>query len=73
VSRAFWQDVLASLGFDGFTDAFTMVNGSFGVRWGDGRVTTTIKATNITNENIRQHVFGDIIKRNVVGEVRFQF
>jgi outer membrane receptor protein involved in Fe transport len=73
VSRAFWQDVLASLGFDGFTDAFTMVNGSFGVRWGDGRVATTIKATNITNENIRQHVFGDIIKRSVVGEVRVQF
>jgi len=73
VSRAFWQDVLASLGFDGYTDSFTMVNGSFGVRWGDGRVTTTIKATNITNENIRQHIFGDVIKRTLVGEVRFQF
>jgi hypothetical protein len=50
-----------------------MVNGSFGMRWADGRVTTIIKATNITNENIRQHVFGDVIKRSVVGEVRVQF
>jgi outer membrane receptor protein involved in Fe transport len=73
VSRAFWQDVLASLGFDGFTDSFTMVNASFGVRWADGKVTTTIKGTNLLNEDIRQHIFGDIIKRNLVGEVRFQF
>ena len=73
VSRAFWNDVLASLGYDGFTDAFTMINGSFGVRWADGKVTTTVKATNIANDNIRQHVFGDVIKRSIVGEVRFQF
>jgi outer membrane receptor protein involved in Fe transport len=73
VSRAFWKDVLSSLGFAGFTEPFTMVNGSFGVRWADGKVTTMVKATNITNSNIRQHVFGDIIKRNIVGEVRVQF
>ena len=73
VSRAFWNDVLASLGYDGFTDSFTLVNGSFGVRWANGKVTTMVKATNITNSNIRQHVFGDVIKRTVVGEVRFQF
>ena len=73
VSKAFWNDVLSSLGFDGFTDSFTMVNGSFGVRWANSKVTTMVKATNITNKNIRQHVFGDVIKRTVVGEVRFQF
>jgi outer membrane receptor protein involved in Fe transport len=73
VSRAFWNDVLASLGYDGFTDSFTLVNGSFGVRWAGGKVTTMVKATNITNDNIRQHIFGDVIKRTVVGEVRFQF
>ena len=73
MSRAFWNDVLASLGYDGFTDSFTLVNGSFGVRWANGKVTTMVKATNITNSNIRQHVFGDVIKRTVVGEVRFQF
>src|SRR5438034_508726 len=55
VSRAFWNDVLASLGYDGFTDSFTLVNGSFGVRWANGKVTTMVKATNITNSNIRQH------------------
>jgi outer membrane receptor protein involved in Fe transport len=73
VSRAFWQDVLASLGFDGFTNSFTMVNASFGVRWADGKVTTMVKGTNLLNEDIRQHIFGDVIKRTLVGEVRFQF
>jgi outer membrane receptor protein involved in Fe transport len=73
VSRAFWNDVLASLGFDGYTESFTMVNASFGVRWADGKVTTTIKGTNLLNEDIRQHIFGDVIKRTLVGEVRFQF
>ena len=73
VSRAFWNDVLSSLGFDGFTDSFTMVNASFGVRWAEGKVTTTIKGTNLTNDNIRQHIFADVVKRTLVGEVRFQF
>jgi hypothetical protein len=49
-----------------------MVNGSFGVKWADGRVTTLVRATNLLNQDIQQHVFGDIIKASVVGEVRFR-
>ena len=70
--KAFWSDVLTSP-YHGFTDAFTMVNGSFGVKWMQGRVTTMVKVTNLLNQDIQQHVFGDIIKRSVVGEVRFQY
>jgi hypothetical protein len=69
VDEAFWTDVLDAP-YHGFTDAFTTVNGSFGVRWND-RVTTTIKSTNIGNRRIQQHVFGDIIGRSVTAEVRF--
>jgi len=29
-----------------------------------------VKATNILNKDIQQHVFGDIIKRSVLGEVK---
>ncbi len=72
VAKAFWSDVLTSA-YDGFTDAFTMVNGSFGVRWNDGRVTTSIKSTNILNETIQQHIFGDLLRRSVTAEVRFDF
>jgi outer membrane receptor protein involved in Fe transport len=71
-SKAFWSDVLTPAYF-GFTDAYTMVNGSFGVRWAGGKVTTTLKGTNLLNESIQQHVFGDILKRSVTAEVRFDF
>jgi hypothetical protein len=72
VDKTYWQDVL-SLPFHGTTDAYTMLNASFGVRWADGRVTTTLKGTNLTNETIQQHIYGDIIKRSVFAEVRFVF
>ncbi len=70
--KAFWTDVLGS-SFNGFTDAFTMVNASFGLRWADGKITTSVKGTNLFNQTIQQHVFGDILKRSLVGEVRFAF
>jgi len=69
---AFWQDVLNDP-FHGTTKAYTMVNGGFGVKWAGNRLTTSVKATNIGNSDILQHVFGDIIKRSVVGELRVNF
>jgi outer membrane receptor protein involved in Fe transport len=69
---AFWSDVLTSA-YSGFTDAFTLVNGSFGVRWMDGKVTTVIKSNNLFDQTIQQHVFGDLMRRSVTGEVRFDF
>ena len=48
--------------YHGTTKPYTMVNGGFGVKWMDNGVTTSVKATNIGNQDIQQHVFGDIIK-----------
>jgi outer membrane receptor protein involved in Fe transport len=70
--RAFWSEVLTSP-YYGFTDAFTQVNGSFGVRWKGGRITTIVKSNNLLNSTIQQHVFGDLLRRSVIGEVRFDF
>jgi outer membrane receptor protein involved in Fe transport len=70
--KAYWKDVLAPL-YIGWTKAFTSVNGSFGVKWAGGKLTTTVKANNIFNQNMQQHVFGDIIKRQIVGEARISF
>ncbi|PYR43553.1 MAG: hypothetical protein DMF93_02845 [Acidobacteria bacterium] len=70
--KAFWSDVLTSP-YHGFTDAYTMVNGTFGVKWMQGRVTTLVKATNLLNSDIQQHVFGDILKRTIIGEVRIAY
>ena len=70
--RAFWADVLSSP-YHGFTDAYTLVNGSFGVKFPSTKMTALVKVNNILNKDIQQHVFGDIIKRSVVGELRFEY
>ena len=67
--KAFWTDVL-SAPFHGFTDAYTLVNGTFGVKWMQGRVSTVVKVNNLLNKDIQQHVFGDILKRSALLEVR---
>jgi outer membrane receptor protein involved in Fe transport len=71
--EAFWQDVLDSR-YSGTTDAFTLVNGSIGRKWGqEGRIITMLKVTNLLNQEIQQHIFGDISKLQMVGELRVNF
>ena len=70
--RSFWVDVLPH-GFDGYSEAYTMFNASFGVRWAQGRILTTLRGTNLTNAEVRQHDFGDILKRTIFLDVRFVF
>ena len=70
--EALWVDVLTST-FHGTTDSFAMVNASVGMRFDDGRVTVSLKGTNLFNETIQQHVFGDILKRTVAAEVKLNF
>jgi len=70
--EAYWQDVL-DVRYAGTTDAYTLVNGAFGVRWMGDRLTTSIKAVNLGNREVQQHIFGDILRRQIVGEVRVGF
>ncbi len=70
--EAYWQDVLDAR-FAGTTEAFTLVNGAIGYRWFNETIVTSLKLTNIGNQEVQQHIFGDILRRQVVGEVRFQF
>jgi iron complex outermembrane receptor protein len=70
--QAFWSDVLSAPYF-GYTDSYAMLNGSFGMKWSGGKITTIVKGTNLANKDIQQHVFGDIIKRSVIAEVRFAY
>jgi iron complex outermembrane receptor protein len=72
VDDAFFQDVLDQR-FHGPTEAYTQVNGAFGVRWLGDRLTTTIKVINLGNQDIQSHVFGDVVKRQVIGELRLDF
>ena len=76
-SKAFWTDVL-NAPYHGFTKSFTMVNGTIGLKWLDGKLVTSVKGTNLLNDDnsqggIQQHIFGDVIMRTVVAEMRYTF
>ncbi len=69
-SEALWVDVL-NASYAGFTDSYTMLNATLGMKFADGKVTVSLKGMNLTNAKVQQHIFGDILKRSVVAEVRF--
>jgi len=69
--QAFWSDVLTSP-YAGYSDSYTMTNGMFGIKWHGGRITTSIKSTNLFNRTIQQHVFGDLLRRSVLGEAKLR-
>jgi outer membrane receptor protein involved in Fe transport len=52
-------------------DAYTMLNATLGVKLASEKVTVSLKGINLTNETIQQHVFGDILKRSVLLELRY--
>ncbi|MDE2906806.1 MAG: hypothetical protein OXQ28_12080, partial [Acidobacteriota bacterium] len=68
-TSAFWSDVLTP-DYHGYSPAYTLVNASAGLKWRDGRVTTLVRVTNLLNRTVQQHIFGDLLRRSVVGELR---
>ena len=68
-TRAFWSDVLTSE-YHGYSAGYALVNATGGVKWRGGSVTTLVQVTNLFNQSIQQHVFGDLLRRSVVVEVR---
>ena len=71
-SRAFWADVQP---YTGYTKGYALVNGTAGVRFamerGDGSL--ALKVVNISDSEIRQHIFGDLLRRRATVELRFSF
>jgi hypothetical protein len=71
-SRAFWADIQP---YTGWTERFTLINGTAGVRFpmrgGDGSL--ALKVVNVGDDEIRQHIFGDLLKRRVSVELRLKF
>lgn len=68
-SDAFWQDVLDSR-FHGTTKPYTLANLTAGTTFQGGRYTAALKITNLANQQVQQHIFGDVMKRTVVGELK---
>ena len=71
VDSAFWQDVQPE--YQGWTAAYTIVDGAFGVHSSDRLMTVTLRGNNLLNSRIQQHVFGDVIRRSITGEFRVRF
>ena len=67
---AYWADVL---NIRAPTDGYTMVNLGVGVRFANERVTLSVLGSNIFDEEVQQHIFGDIITRKVVGQLQIRF
>lgn len=68
--EAYWQDILDAR-YNGRTEAHLTANGTLGVKWGPGgRYTGSLKVINLTDKQHQTHVFGDIMRRQIVGEIR---
>jgi len=72
VDSAYWNDVINVI-YSGPTKAYKVVNLSAGVRWGGGKYMAMLKVANLANTPIQNHVFGDILKRQIAGELRVRF
>jgi hypothetical protein len=67
--KAFFNDVLDAP-YQGFADSYAMVNASFGVKWGEGKYQAIVKGMNLFNQEIQQHIFGDLLRISVSAELR---
>ena len=68
--EAYWADVLFARAT---TDAFTQVNASVGWRFRDDSLTLKLIGQNIFDEELQQHIFGDIIDRRIDAQISFSF
>jgi meiotically up-regulated gene 157 (Mug157) protein len=50
-----------------------LINGAIGARWAHDSIVTSVKALNLANKDVMQHIIGDVIKRQISFEVRFTF
>ena len=70
--RAYWTDVLTAE-YHGWTEAFSMVNASVAMNLMEGRFQPSVRVINLLNQEIQNHIFGDVLRRQVIGGLRYQF
>ena len=68
--KAFWQDVLDSR-YSGWTKSYTTINAVLGAYLtANQHYSFQIKANNLGNKELQQHIFSDVMKRQIVAELR---
>ncbi len=70
--RAYWTDVLTAE-YHGWTEAFTMVNATLAVNLMESRFQPSVRVINLLNQEIQNHIFGDVLRRQVIGGLRYRF
>jgi hypothetical protein len=68
VGKAFWQDVLDSR-YSGETPKYAVTNIVIGTTIGATK-TLQLRVNNLSNARVQQHVFGDLIKRQIALELK---
>ena len=68
VGKAYWQDVLDAR-YSGETPRFATTNLVIGTVVG-GKTTFQVRVNNLSNARVQQHIFGDIMKRQIVAELK---
>ncbi len=69
--EAYWRDVLDER-FWGPTDAYTHLHGSL-THTVSERLSLTLRGTNLTDDQTKQHAYGDLIGRQVTLRVRLRY
>jgi outer membrane cobalamin receptor len=69
--KAFWADVLTP-DFWGYTNAYVNVNTRVSYRPKGALWDLWLSATDLLDQQIKSHVYGDIVRRKVTGGIRFQ-
>jgi outer membrane receptor protein involved in Fe transport len=68
--RAFWNDVLNEV-YWGFTDSYTLLNATAGVKFAQGKAQLSLRGTNLLNQKVLQHIYGDLSRISVMAELRY--
>ena len=70
--EAYWSDVLTPE-FWGWTDDYLLVNARLARRFPGSGLELAVQATNLLDERVKQHVFGDIISRKVSVSLNYRW
>ena len=70
-SSGFFRDVLDAT-YAGFTEPFTVINAGAGFRLAGDKAMLMVKVRNLANEPVQNHLFGDLLKRQVVAELKLR-
>ncbi len=70
-AKAYFRDVLDAT-YAGWTEPSTVVNATVGVRLAGERAVFVVKVNNLANADVQNHLFGDLLKRQIVAELRLK-